>query len=140
MKMIKKIYNRVFAPPTSVDLAMTELESAKKAFLEAKTHTEYYAAQVEFESMRIQRLEEYVRGIAATTDLTVAVPQPVAESVAAPVKAVATAKPATKNKMLLTATKTPVRKTSVRKTSVQAKPVTRKTAALTKKVARKPAK
>jgi hypothetical protein len=61
MKMIKKIYNKVFAPQNLIELATIELEKAKKAFLEAKTHTEYYAAQVEFESTRIKRLEEYVK-------------------------------------------------------------------------------
>jgi len=63
MKMIKKIYNKVFAPPNSIELATIELEKAKKAFLEAKTQAEYYAAQVEFESIRIKRLEEYVNVI-----------------------------------------------------------------------------
>jgi hypothetical protein len=70
MKMIKKIYNKVFAPPNSIELATIELEKAKKAFLEAKTHTEYYAAQVEFESIRIKRLEEYVNVIVAAGELT----------------------------------------------------------------------
>jgi len=60
MKMIKRIYNTVFTPLTSIDLARIELEESRKAFLEAKTHTEFYAAQVEFESIRIKRLEEYV--------------------------------------------------------------------------------
>jgi len=60
MKMIKRVYNTVFTPLTSIDLARIELEESRKAFLEAKTHTEFYAAQVEFESIRIKRLEEYV--------------------------------------------------------------------------------
>lgn len=60
MKMIKRAYNTVFTPSTSIDLARIELEKSRKAFLEAKTHTEFYAAQVEFESIRIKRLEEYV--------------------------------------------------------------------------------
>ena len=63
MKMIKRVYNTVFTPSTSIDLARIELEKSRKAFLEAKTHTEFYAAQVEFESIRIKRLEEYVNVI-----------------------------------------------------------------------------
>ena len=63
MKMIKRAYNTVFTPSTSIDLARIELEKSRKAFLEAKTHTEFYAAQVEFESIRIKRLEEYVNVI-----------------------------------------------------------------------------
>jgi len=60
MKMIKKVYNTVFAPSSSIDLAKIELEKSKKAFLEAKTLAEFYASQVEFEITRIKRLEEYV--------------------------------------------------------------------------------
>jgi len=60
MKMIKKVYNTVFAPPSSIDLAKIELEKSRKAFLEAKTLAEFYASQVEFEIKRIKRLEEYV--------------------------------------------------------------------------------
>ena len=70
MKMIKRVYNTVFTPSTSIDLARIELEKSRKAFLEAKTHTEFYAAQVEFESIRIKRLEEYVNVIVKVGELT----------------------------------------------------------------------
>jgi hypothetical protein len=63
MKIIKKMYNAVFSPASSLDLARDELEKSRKAFLVSKTHTEYYAAQVDFETKRIKRLEEYLTEI-----------------------------------------------------------------------------
>ena len=63
MKIIKKMYNAVFSPPSSLDLARDELEKSRKAFLVNKTHTEYYASQVDFETKRIKRLEEYINDI-----------------------------------------------------------------------------
>jgi hypothetical protein len=87
MKMFKGVYNTVFAPPTSRDLAIIELEKSRKAFLEAKTHTEYYAAQVEFESIRIKRLEEYVNVIVEAGDMaTNPLRQTVVPTVRAPVE------------------------------------------------------
>ena len=87
MKMFKGVYNTVFAPSTSRDLAIIELEKSRKAFLEAKTHTEYYAAQVEFESIRIKRLEEYVNVIVEAGDMaTNPLRQTVVPTVRAPVE------------------------------------------------------
>ena len=63
MKIIKRMYEVVFSPPSSLDLARDELEKSRKAFLVNKTHTEYYAAQVDFETKRIKRLEEYLTEI-----------------------------------------------------------------------------
>jgi len=60
MKIIKRMYNAVFSPPNALDLAKDELEKSRKAFLINKTHTEFYAAQVDFETKRIKRLEEYI--------------------------------------------------------------------------------
>ena len=60
MKIIKRMYNTIFSPASSLDLAKDELEKSRKAFLVNKTHTEYYAAQVDFETKRIKRLEEYI--------------------------------------------------------------------------------
>ena len=48
MKIIKRMYEVVFSPPSSLDLARDELEKSRKAFLVNKTHTEYYAAQARF--------------------------------------------------------------------------------------------
>lgn len=59
MKFITNIINK-FNAPDSLALAKRELEQSRKAFLAAKTHTEYYTAQVDFESKRIKRLEEYL--------------------------------------------------------------------------------
>jgi hypothetical protein len=53
--------NRHLKTPDSLFLAKKELERSRKAFLEAKTHTEYYAALTEFESVRIARLDKYIK-------------------------------------------------------------------------------
>jgi hypothetical protein len=63
MKIIKRMYNAMFSPPSSLELARDELEKSRKAFLLNKTHTEFYAAQVDFETKRIKRLEEYINDI-----------------------------------------------------------------------------
>lgn len=63
MKIIKRMYNAVFSPASSLDLAKNELELSHKAFLVNKTHTEFYAAQVDFETKRIKRLEEYISDV-----------------------------------------------------------------------------
>lgn len=60
MKLFKDIYIKFLGAPDSTEMARKELEQSRRAFLEAKTHTEYYAAQVDFETKRIKRLEEYV--------------------------------------------------------------------------------
>ena len=112
MKMIKRVYNTVFAPPTSIDLAKIELEKSRKAFLEAKTHTEYYAAQVEFESIRIKRLEEYVNIVVEAGELaTNPLRQQVAPTVVVPVKKVALTKPAIKKTVTVTLAKPAIKKT-----------------------------
>ena len=60
MKFIRNLYNKLLGAPDSTEIARKELEDSRKAFLTAKTHTEYYTAQVDFESKRIKRLEEYL--------------------------------------------------------------------------------
>ena len=57
------MYEAIFSPPSSLDLAKDELEKSRKAFLLNKTHTEYYSSQVDFETKRIKRLEEYINDI-----------------------------------------------------------------------------
>ena len=52
---------RYLKTPDSLELAKKELEKSRKAFLESKTHTEYYAALTEFETVRISRLEKYLK-------------------------------------------------------------------------------
>jgi len=60
MRFIKNLYSKYLSTPDSTEMARKELEQSRKAFLAAKTHTEYYTAQVDFETKRIKRLEEYV--------------------------------------------------------------------------------
>ena len=102
MKMIRRVYNTVFAPSTSIDLARIELEKSRKAFLEAKTHTEFYAAQVEFESIRIKRLEEYVNIVVEAGELaTNPLCQPATPVVTASVEKVVLVKPAAKKRVVV---------------------------------------
>ena len=63
MKFIRNLYNKLLGAPDSTEIARKELEDSRKAFLTAKTHTEYYTAQVDFESKRIKRLEEYLADV-----------------------------------------------------------------------------
>lgn len=63
MNLFKNLYNKYLGAPDSTDMARRELELSRKAFLEAKTHTEYYTSQVDFETKRIKRLEEYLDSI-----------------------------------------------------------------------------
>ena len=63
MKFIKNLYGKYLGAPNSTEMARKELELSRKAFLEAKTHTEYYNAQVDFETKRIKRLEDYLGDI-----------------------------------------------------------------------------
>jgi len=63
MRFIKNLYTKLLGAPDSTEIARKELEDSRKAFLTAKTHTEYYTAQVDFESKRIKRLEEYLSDI-----------------------------------------------------------------------------
>ena len=46
--------------PSASVLARKELESAKRSYLENKTHAEYYATLCTFENQRIMRLEKYL--------------------------------------------------------------------------------
>ena len=47
-------------PPSASVLARKELESAKRSYLENKTHSEYYSTLCSFETQRITRLEKYL--------------------------------------------------------------------------------
>ena len=47
-------------PPAAMVLAKKELESAKRSYLENKTHAEYYATLCSFDTQRIARLEKYI--------------------------------------------------------------------------------
>jgi hypothetical protein len=60
MNKLKELWLTFTNPPSAKVLALRELENAKRAYLESKTHQEYYAAQVTFEMGRIARLEAYI--------------------------------------------------------------------------------
>lgn len=63
MKLFSNLFNKYLGQPDSTDMARKELEQSRKAFLTAKTHTEYYTSQVDFETKRIKRLEDYLADI-----------------------------------------------------------------------------
>lgn len=60
MNKVKSIWNYITNPPSARHLAAKELESAKRSYLEKKTHAEYYATLCSFELQRIARLEKYL--------------------------------------------------------------------------------
>lgn len=60
MNKIRSMWNAITAPPKAMDLAIKELENAKRSYLENKTHSEYYSTLCSFESQRIKRLELYL--------------------------------------------------------------------------------
>jgi hypothetical protein len=60
MNAIKRIWLIITNPPSAKSLAAKELESAKRSYLENKTHAEYYATLCSFENQRIARLEKYL--------------------------------------------------------------------------------
>ena len=49
------------SPSSAGALARKELESAKRSYLENKTHAEYYDTLCLFETQRIARLEKYIK-------------------------------------------------------------------------------
>ena len=60
MNLIKRIWVAIVHPPKARELAIKELENAKRNYLENKTHQEYYQALCSFETQRIVRLEKYL--------------------------------------------------------------------------------
>jgi len=60
MTLIKQIWTIVTYRPIAKDLAIKELENAKRSYLENKTHSEYYSTLCSFETQRIKRLEQYL--------------------------------------------------------------------------------
>jgi hypothetical protein len=57
---IKTLWQYVTYPPKAQELAVKELENAKRSYLEHKTHAEYYTVLCNFETQRIKRLEQYL--------------------------------------------------------------------------------
>jgi hypothetical protein len=60
MNFIKRTWLLLTNPPSAMVLAKKELESAKRSYLENKTHQEYYSNLCSFDSQRITRLEKYI--------------------------------------------------------------------------------
>ena len=63
MKLFSNLFNKYLGQPDSTEMARKELEQSRKALLTAKTHTEYYTSQEDFETKRIKRLEDYLADI-----------------------------------------------------------------------------
>jgi hypothetical protein len=60
MNALKRFWMLLVNPPSAKVLAKKELESAKRSYLENKTHAEYYGTLCTFETLRIARLEKYI--------------------------------------------------------------------------------
>jgi hypothetical protein len=60
MNSLKRLWLLLINPPAALVLAKKELESAKRSYLENKTHSEYYATLCSFDTQRIARLEKYI--------------------------------------------------------------------------------
>ena len=60
MNALKRFWMLLTNLPSAKSIAAKELESAKRSYLESKTHQEFYASQVTFELGRITRLEKYL--------------------------------------------------------------------------------
>ena len=60
MNSLKRFWLLLINPPAAMVLAKKELESAKRSYLENKTHAEYYATLCSFDTQRIARLEKYI--------------------------------------------------------------------------------
>lgn len=62
MKLIelKNLWIQLTKPLSVNERAVKELESAKRSYLENKTHAEYYQSLCSFEMQRIARLEKYL--------------------------------------------------------------------------------
>ena len=66
MNNIKQMWLLITYRPQAKDLAIKELEEAKRSYLQNKTHAEYYTVLCNFETQRIKRLEQYLEEPSAT--------------------------------------------------------------------------
>ena len=60
MNALKIFWMLLVNPPSARSIAIKELESAKRSYLENKTHAEYYSTLCSFDTQRIVRLEKYI--------------------------------------------------------------------------------
>ena len=58
--MIKQLL-ALFRKPTALEIAIRDLEQAKRDYLVAMQHSEYYAAQAQYNDGLIARLSNYIR-------------------------------------------------------------------------------
>lgn len=58
--MIKQLL-ALFRKPTALEIAGRDLEQAKRDYLTAMQHSEYYAAQAQYNDGLISRLSNYIR-------------------------------------------------------------------------------
>lgn len=58
--MIKQLI-ALFRKPTALEIAVRDLEQAKRDYLTAMQHAEFYAAQASYNDGLISRLGNYVR-------------------------------------------------------------------------------
>ena len=63
MEKIKQLWVLVTHRPKAKDLAVKELEDAKRGYLVHKTQAEYYTVLYNFEMQRIKRLEQYLENL-----------------------------------------------------------------------------
>lgn len=52
---------RLFKKPTALEIAVRDLEQAKRDYLVAMQHSEFYAAQASYNDGLIARLSNYLR-------------------------------------------------------------------------------
>ena len=60
--IIEKI-KALYAPPTAETLALRELENSRRDLLSAQTQQEYSSKMVEFQKVKIKRLNAFVKGM-----------------------------------------------------------------------------
>lgn len=53
--------SRLWKKPTALEIAVADLEQAKRDYLTAMQHAEYYAAQASYNDGLIARLSNYLR-------------------------------------------------------------------------------
>ena len=61
MKLIDKIKS-MYATPSAEQIALRELEAAKRSLLEAQSGREYADSMCKYHEARIKRLTAYIRG------------------------------------------------------------------------------
>lgn len=52
---------RLYIKPTALEIAVRDLEQAKRDYLAAMQHTEYYASLAQYNDGMISRLSNYIR-------------------------------------------------------------------------------